>query len=294
MGHYIDLPVIMPFAEWVDMPDHPLQRDTARHARKTKRSIHTKDHPDHRRVVASRIGPAGRLHKVDGHTRTFHWLTGHLTAPVTVVVTIYEASDEEDFNDHYYVFDNPTTIKSAADDLHGVFNHLGMDLQTPRIRNGGVASALAEAWGIPSRSLRGLPTNETLQMVNAWKDEILLADSLYDPAANPPRGLKAQHNNATVAAMLLTFRRYGAEVIPFWSDVTADVGIKSGREMCPVEAANRIMRLQYQGGGGITEPTERLLSAVLAWRKGRSYKSLPGRTDINVFRKAAERAKQHR
>lgn len=139
------------------------------------------------------------------------------------MVMLYEADDIEDFNKQYEVHDAKEAGKTMADDMFGIFQSLDLDLKTPRIRNGGVGSALAEVWGLRGKSLSSLDTDEIRERVVDWKAEILLADSLYDVDATPSRGLKSTHNNATVAAMLLSFRRYGDDVAPFWSDVSRSI-----------------------------------------------------------------------
>jgi len=293
MGKFLDSGhIIMCFEDWVALPNHPRQRPTDKHAKQTAKSIHAEDYGTHRKVCAVRIGPTGTLYKADGHTRTYHWTQGSLTPPETVQCDIYEAEDEEDFDQLYYSFDSTKSTKSASDDLFGMFNDLGLEFKTPRLRAGGVKTALNEAWGGPH------DTKATFKLIQEWRDELLLTDALYDDGADPPRGLKSKgHPNALVAAMLLSFRRYGAEVSPFWSDVTADVGGKNGRVMDCVEAANRLLREKKNSGGGgaaAKELMERLLSTVVQWRKGGEYTHLPKATSSSSFRQAAEKAKARR
>lgn len=286
----------MPYAVWVGLPDHPLQRDTVRHAKKTAKTIHRVDHPTQRVVSGVRIGTSGRLYKADGHTRTLHWVKGQLVPPDTVLVQIYEADDIDDFNAYYRTHDNPDATEQTHESLFGIFRAAGLEFQTPRLRDARVASALSEAWGWVSlrEGVRDGSWKIVEDQVKEWADELHLIDSLRDPL-DPSTGVKTHgHNNAMIAAMLLTFRRYGAQIKPFWAGVAQGLGRKDGKERDPVQAACEILTRKYQGGEGMHEPTERLLSATVAWLDGRTYKTLPNRSDINEFRVLAERAKRSR
>ena len=282
MLHIVQVPLSMSYQEWVALPDHPRQRNTEMHARRARRSHLKKDDPVHQDVLALQ-GPDGVLYKLDGHTRTFLWESGHLKKPKTLRVNLRIADSLQSFMDAYYKVDTGGAGKSSAQNLYGMCQERGLQFQSTKLRNGYFTSALDVAWGSRTRQMENATFAHKL---DDWKEELLLADSC---------GIRNKDKNGVVAAMLLSFRRYGDVVKPFWEGYIQDRGMKFGKEKDAVEAAAEAVRnSEVLGSQSLLDLVERLLSCVVAWKEGRIFK-LPARpTKIAGFRSKAEAAKVRR
>jgi hypothetical protein len=122
----------MPLQEWIDMEDHPKQRDTETHARKAARH-HLKGYdPVHRCVVAVEFN--GRRYKVDGHTRAYLWATNNRLKPSCVLVDVWRARLYDDFMAIYDKFDNHYAVETPSETLAAVCKKCGLEMLSSYLR----------------------------------------------------------------------------------------------------------------------------------------------------------------
>jgi hypothetical protein len=186
--------VEMPVAEWIAMPDHPRQRDTERHSRKSHwklaRGARGPVAEALRWVIAADF--AGTLYKVDGHTRAYLWDNQRLPVPKTVFATIYRCKSISDVNEVYGVFDTQVASETLYDQVTGAFREQGLDLKSKRLRAGTIVDALS----IARRAQAGGKDDFDLyEAVAYFSQELRLLDSV-DPQPD-------QFHTGVVSAALL-------------------------------------------------------------------------------------------
>jgi hypothetical protein len=267
---------IMTVEEWIRVPDHPRQRNTVYHARVASKKHLRTPHPFHIRVEAAVHPVTGQLHKVDAHTRAYLWNKGSLSpAPDYVFALIYLPDDEDEFNLFYLSHDNQGASKTSADDLYGLLNEMGLlDVLTSSLLRGGkFGQALATVWGWSG----GIKArwDEVPELIQQWVPELLMADECCSP----------RMNGTTLACIMLTCRRYGKAVIPFWSAVGQGQGQKTNGVSDPVQAAiDVINQTRPSTQAGRLELLGRLLTCVERNRKGKWSKAMPRVTNVEKFR----------
>jgi hypothetical protein len=186
--------VEMPVSEWIAMPDHPRQRDTERHSRKSHwklaRGARGPVAEALRWVIAADL--AGTLYKVDGHTRAYLWDNQGLPVPKTVFATIYRCKSISDVNEVYGVFDTQVASETLYDQVTGAFREQGLDLKSKRLRAGTIVDALS----IARRAQAGGKEDFDLyEAVAYFAQELRLLDSV-DPQPD-------QFHTGVVSAALL-------------------------------------------------------------------------------------------
>lgn len=186
--------VEMPVSDWIAMTDHPRQRDTERHARKS----HWKLAQGARGPVAEALRWViaadfdGTLYKVDGHTRAYLWQHKRLPVPKSVFATIYRCKSISDVNEVYGVFDTQIASETLYDQVTGAFREQGLILKSKRLRAGTIVDALS----IARRGQAGGKDDFDLyEAVAYFSQELRLLDSV-DPQPD-------QFHTGVVSAALL-------------------------------------------------------------------------------------------
>ena len=186
--------VEMPVSEWIAMTDHPRQRDTERHSRKSHWKLARRAQgpvaETLRWVIAADF--TGTLYKVDGHTRAYLWDNKLLPVPKTVFATIYRCQTISDVNEVYGVFDTQIASETLYDQVTGAFREQGLTIKSKRLRAGTIVDALS----IARRAQAGGKEDFDLyEAVAYFAQELRLLDSV-DPQPD-------QFHTGVVSAALL-------------------------------------------------------------------------------------------
>ena len=187
--------VEMPVSEWIALADHPRQRDTERHSRKSHWKLARKARgvvaESLRWVIAAEYG--GTVYKVDGHTRAYLWQTKGLPVPPSVFVTVYRCKTIADLNDVYGVFDTQSASETLYDQVTGAFREQGLDLKSKRLRAGTIVDALSIA---RRGQAGGKEEIDLYEAVAYFSSELRMLDSV-DPQPD-------QFHTGVVSAALLS------------------------------------------------------------------------------------------
>jgi len=277
------------YDDWLALPDHPRQRNTRAHAaravdsRKGHLFVQNSRHVD----VKAAVHPLTQtLHKVDGHTRTFLWEHNpkwSAEKPATLIVKVHEPLTEDDFVALYYENDNPGAIEHAAASLSGIFRDLGFHFTSSRLKKAtGVLTAFRIAMGVQTR-----PVEKLAATFDEWRDEIDLMDQCDFTAHNAMIG--------TVAAALLSFRQYDAQVLPFWQKVARGEGNMENGKRDAVAFAIKISDTARNGRSSEAtswDLTRRLLSCCDRYIRGDAASlRAPSPLPIAEYRDKANKAK---
>lgn len=257
---------LMSYPNWVALPDHPLQRPTKRHALYAlKRHLKTPE-DQHHMVQAVKHPTTGKLFKLDGHTRTWIWENDYHPRPHRLRVTVYNALDEQDFQDCYYRVNSSSESKTSVDNINSAFEFHGLVVTGAKFKSGQVSSALRPL--VNAKTIRG---KDWIDVVGEWLDEIEIVDKIP---------FQRRVRNGIITAAILSIRRYGDAILPFWNQVANEDGYKQGKTRCPAQMAQEIiMRLHGVSGGSGQDNT--LILALLPcadkFIKGGNYhiKSVP-------------------
>lgn len=257
--------------EWWNVPDNPIQRNTAEHAKKAIRGHLAAPHPSHAIVHAAQLTD-GTLVKLDGHTRSALWMDGRLQAPATVQVIVHKAASLEDAIGLYKHFDNPSATENAGDRLAGAYRLSSIVPKSRLLTHGGVTAALNlmnETSGIYS-------------LVSEWKIEIELLDEMDLSVAAMPSVL--------IAAALLTIRKHGRKALDFWRLYAAGGGTRINGKSCGCDELTRIVadlraRKQLGNGGANSRRNQagRAISCCEAWLLGRSFSVGAKTSDFTAY-----------
>jgi hypothetical protein len=259
----------MPTGAWIDLADHPRQRNIERQARKPhwrlaqRASGAVKEAL--RLVVAAELDEL--LHKVDGHTRALLWRLGKLPAPDTVFVTVHRVRSRDELDALYDIFHVPAAGESAYDQVYGAFRQTGLALKSRRLKEGFLASALNIALrgvGKPQQDKRHSEPIDIYAAVEAFKVELELLDSV-DPQPEV-------FYSGVVAAALIGLALY-PETLEFFARLSGRQGEKRAGRADPVEAVlSLIAELKNQRNSWVNaqqaELCARTLRALEAWREG--------------------------
>lgn len=250
--------------QWADVPDNPRQRNTEWRA---ARAAHLKlPHPTHAKLNMARL-PNGALYKLDGHTRSFLWQTGKLSAPATLHVDVWDCSDLDAVRNLYGTFDSKAAVETTIDLIHGGMRDLDLNFQSDLLRShrfvAGMRLAHSLVFGDASASVA-----TPYDLLKEWRPELNQLD-VCDPT-------RRRFNSGVAAAALLTIRRYGIDACKFWNAYAHGGGTKLDGQMDPVQALEeRMNRRRGQkkttGTANAYENTRIALSAYLRDRGGESY-----------------------
>lgn len=182
---------------WHDVPDNPVQRDSAAHYEKVKHTHLAAPAQSHSTVHAARL-PNGRFVKLDGHTRDYAWHHGFLKPySDTLTVVVYPVASMAEAIELYYQFDSPTAVETTNDRVYSALKEAGAkEIKIAEYR--GLATALLLLTG----------TKFNREVVKLWAREIEIVRV---------SGLAPKARNASLyAAMLATVRVHGEDALPFW------------------------------------------------------------------------------
>lgn len=270
--------------QWIEVQDNPRQRDTERHAAKAKHLLTWQ--PTHAAVSAAEL-PNKKLVKLDGHTRAFVWDRKIVVPPVKhVECSIYPVKTLEEAKQLYTHFDNQVAVETAVDRAFGGFREIKFEPESALLRSGRIGSALRYAWiGIYGYAKENQPEN-SYAMINEFAEEILALDEM-----NLSRGAAT---TGIIAAFILSYRKHGAAVVPFWRSVFANSGTKANGQMDAVQALNELMlsRRGAYGSSAATDIMARALHAVEKWLVGDMLSIIPRPLDITTYltKKTTKRA----
>lgn len=198
MGSPSPFGMVMPYAEWAAIEDNPRQRNTEKRAAKAKKGWlkHPSQHHAEGRVA---VMPGGKLVRLDGHTRTYLWETGHFPVkPETMQVTVYSVENMKEAVDLYLTFDSKSAHETTSDLHDGVFNELKVTFQSHFCNALAFKNALSYASG--ARSIK--------DRIEGWLPELEFIDKLNVAAK--------QFNGGLVMAVLMTARRNPLVAADFW------------------------------------------------------------------------------
>lgn len=219
----------MTVPQWIMVPEHPRQRDTVRHAQKAEKKWLSASDPIQSKVEAVRVGPLGLLFKLEGHTRAWLWQQEKLAKPDMLLVSIYECDTEAEFMAAYNKVGTLGEGKSISDEVSGGRKQHGLDLTCALLRKNQFGTSLKWVEGICDyNTVVDIP-----ELVGKWQVQIKMIDVL-----NPP---STRFNCTILSAMLLSLRKYGVALFPFWQGVIANGGMQNGKKMDAVRAACKIV-----------------------------------------------------
>lgn len=165
--------------KWIEVPDNPSQRDTAKHAERAAKTHLKHAAVTHDKVVAATID-GEILCKVDGHTRAYLWSNGSLERPRSgcVYVDLYEVEDKCEAADLYRKFDSPHAVETTTDKLFSGAKMAGVQLHSPLLKACKFMVALQLA------SLRSAASNRKKKhdgiehhLISKWANELKVLDS---------------------------------------------------------------------------------------------------------------------
>lgn len=285
----------MTVKDWIAVQDNPIQRDTERHAAKAKHLMVPL--PTHAFVFACEL-PNGKLVKLDGHTRALLWSRGQVPHPGHVDIGIVPAKDLAHAEELYKTFDSRDALETMRDKVSGAFHRFGFEPQSGMLQAGNITNALRIAYSVflgaaasagnaGEKNKKGASRTDIYVMINEFSPELFALDGL---------GLgTGQMSTGVVAAFLLSFRRYGHKVTPFWVSVIGNKGSKIDGEMDAIQAVTEMLLAKKgnYGGSHNADITARCLKGIELWLKDAMVGRVPSPLDtLNYlvgFEKPTER-----
>lgn len=252
-------------AEWIAVKTNPIQRDTERHAQKAKHLLTPQD--IHSIVFAARL-PNGELVKLDGHTRAFLWQTGIVPQPRTITVNVIDVANIEEAAEQYKFHDSKNAVEGTPDKIAGAMRGQKHEPKSVFVASGGFSSALRIAWISVFGHARNMRARDEYEAVKEFLPEIIALDGM---------NLKRlQTSTGVTAAIILSHRRHGEAVAPFWSAVFKNEGDKKNGRMDAVQTLHELMQKQKKtGGSAARELCGRALLCVERWLEHEFFVSLP-------------------
>lgn len=222
--------------EWLAVPDNPRQRDTEAHARRAR---HLREpHPTHAMMNMAEL-PDGRRFKLDGHTRIYLWATGELLLPNSLSVQVWRCASLEHVKQLYSTFNSSKAVETGGDKIVGGLRELGLVFESDLLKKRRYLAALTLDYELMFGQTAAR-TREPYDYLAYWAPELTLLDSC--------NGTFKRFHAGTVAAALVTLRRYGPEAVPFWAAYAAGAGQKIGGEMDAVQALDERITLFIKEG----------------------------------------------
>lgn len=282
----------MSVQDWIRVSDNPIQRDTARHAVKAKH-LRT-PHPTHSVVHAGEL-PNGKLVKLDGHTRALLWKQKEIEAPIQLNVVIYPCKDMAEVEQLYQDFDSKEALETTRDKVSGAYNKHDFDPQSALLQTGNIVQALRIASGVllggsvkasaatgsgprTSPRQREIAKTSIYVMINEWSYEMHSLDAF---------GLRqGQITSGIISAFLISYRRYGHKITPFWTGVFGNKGNKIGAEMDGIEAVAQMIAVSKGRGWSKMKTADmaaRALMAVEKWLKDEMLGRMPSPLDTTGY-----------
>lgn len=235
---------LMTLADWAAVSDHPHQRDTIQHA---KRSGHLRMFSEAHRRVSLGLMPDGSRYKGDGHTRTYMWANGMtvgLPDDLKIVADVYRLADESALAKFYELFDNKQAVDTLGDELLSATKFANVVFQSVMMKKGHFVSAVRFVHGlmVPDKPA------ETYTLRNAT--QYLAKELMWLDSINPA---KSEFNGGVTMAALLTITRDGSRALDFWRRYNEARGWKTDDECDAVQALTHFreyVRKEKQSGMG--------------------------------------------
>lgn len=267
--------VSMSVSDWIKVRDNPIQRDTERHAAKAKHLLTPL--PIHAITFAAKL-PNGDLVKLDGHTRALLWKRNQVKHPPKVEVNVIQVDDLEGAKALYRTLDSKEALEGFADKVSGGYRLMKFEPKSGLLKSGNITVALRLAW----RGLMGLGDHpgrnvDIYQAIEEFIPELSIIDSL--------ELRQGDINGALLAAMMLTYRKYGDKVLAFWRAYAADAGTKMDGEMDAIQALREcvLSRKKLYGGSATEDMCGRGLRAVEKWLCDESLRAYPKPISISNY-----------
>lgn len=206
---------IMTPMEWSGIPDNPIQRDTERHAKKAMNAHLRFELLTQICVHMARL-PNGEEYKVDGHTRSYLWGKGLLSAPDRLLVIVWPVRDMEEMKSFYRSFDEQSAAETVRDKLSGLIKPMGVTFKSSLLNELHFKSALviAQTFLYGANAAKNMDVEK---LVEAWLPEL----KLLDKAAAPRRPF----STGTIAGALLCLARDEEDALPFWEKFATSKGV---------------------------------------------------------------------
>lgn len=273
----------MTVKDWIAVKDNPIQRDTERHAAKAKHLLTPL--PTHNIVFMARL-PNGEQYKLDGHTRALMWQRGQIPSPVILDVNVIECKDKAQIEELYKTFDSREALETMRDKVSGAFHRYGFEPQSGLLVGGSLTSALRIAYsilcGTGASGGANSATNRkegTVGMKVAKADVYTMINEFsYELSALDGFGLgSGQASAGIVASFLVSYRKHGHKVTPFWTGIFANAGSKIEGQMDAIQALSELIiaRRGRYGGSAAVDICSRALMAVEKWLKDEMLYSIP-------------------
>lgn len=268
----------MKVSDWIKVKDNPIQRDTERHAAKAKHlltplSIHA--------IVYAAELPNGQLVKLDGHTRALLWSRNQVKHPAEVEVNIIPVDSMDEAISLYKTLDSKNALETITDKVSGAFGEHNFHPESGLMKRGSIANALNMCWTIwttsDSKSPKSGQPFDLYAAIHEFAPEIFALDSF---------GLNSQGTTSgIIAAFILTYRKHGAPVIPFWRSVFGHGGEKKNGKMDGVQALNELIlqRKGSHGGSAIMDLSARAVMAAEKWLKDEEFQAIPRPYDLTGY-----------
>lgn len=214
---------------FMGLPDHPRQRDTARHAAKAAKRHLADTFVTHDRVVAAKY--RGKWYKVDGHTRAYLWENGQLRKPTHVTVDKYWCSTKAEFDRLYKAFDNMGAAENARDLAFGILQEAGITEMSSLVANSAAQVSRMLITSLSERNRAEIQGEVNLELLQFWVPEITHVNN------KALAGERQKLHSAFLAAEIVTCRKYGCKASDaFWDRFYARDGYRRGKVVDPVEA----------------------------------------------------------
>lgn len=274
----------MSATDWIGVRDNPIQRDTERHALKAK---HLKTPlPIHSIVYAAEL-PDRSLVKLDGHTRALLWRRNEVKHPPQVTVNVIPVKSMDEAKALYTTLDSSEALETMNDKVSGSFNDLSFEPSSPLLVRGSVVSALRIAWNAAHEKSvnargkgRGNVKNkvDVYTLVNEFSNEIFALDSF---------GLRVgQCNAGIVAGFVMSYRKYGEKILPFWRAVFGNAGVRMDGKMDAVQAVVELQlarKGRNAGGSAMIDLASRVLNAVEKYMRDELLTQAPRPMNIDGY-----------
>lgn len=251
--------------EWIAVRTNPIQRDTERHAQKAKHLLIPQD--IHSIVFAARL-PNGELVKLDGHTRAFLWQTGIVPQPRTITVNVIDVLSEEEAAEQYKFHDSRSSVEGTPDKISGAMRGQRYEPKSVFVAGGGFSSALRIAWIGVFGHARNMRARDEYEAVKEFLPEIIALDGMDVK--------RMQASTGITAAIILSYRRHGEAVLPFWSGIFKNEGDKKNGRMDAIQTLHELMQRQKKtGGNAARDLCGKALLCIERWFVQETFVSLP-------------------
>jgi hypothetical protein len=273
----------MKVSDWIKVQDNPIQRDTERHAAKAKHlltplSIHA--------VVYAAELPNGKLVKLDGHTRALLWSRNQVRHPPEVECIVLPAESMEEAKRLYQTLDSKEALENIRDKISGAFRDLNFYPESGLLKQGNIANALRLCWNVMigkaitggSGAMKSETGYSLYSAVREFSSEIFALDAFDEKHFNPTSGV--------IAAFILTVRKHGSKIIPFWRSVFADGGEKKDGKMDGIQALCELVlqrRGRAHGGSAVADVACRCVMAAEGWLEDKEFTRVPRPYDLTAY-----------